>query len=605
MKASFKKVDFPPVELTLDRGAGGEIYLESASPTPVYEPNLIKILMDQASRQPEKTFLAMRRDGEEGWDRISYGEAWEQVLAVGQWLINQNLAADQSMLLLSENAIEHAILTLAGLVAGVPVCPISPNYSLLKIYARLDYVVDLIAPAVVYADDADRYRLALDHIRKTDMKIITRNGAEGCLAYLDICRTPVSDDMYQQVGNLDPDKLHKLMLTSGSTGLPKAVMQTSRMQAANAAFCSAVMAKATSWREETLDWLPWNHVSGALVQTCVMLNGGTLYIDDGKPLPGLFEKSLRNMAELKTSFQTNIPLAYELLATALEKDKVLRQNFFRSMRHMVYGGAGISSKLYERFQKMAVAETGHRLLFGAGYGATETASGVLATYFESEGPGVGLPQPGVKLKLVPVYNGFEIRVAGPTLTPGYFKRPDLNEMLLDDEGYYSMGDVVDWVDPDQPEKGLKFIGRLSDEFKLASGTWVNAHSLKESVRPHIGHLVTEFILCGANREGVRILAWPNSKALAELAGEPKASVVDLSDHPMVVRSIQQALADHNRTSTTSSRRIAGLRFLLSPPDAGKGELTDKGTVNSAALLNNRAEDVERLYDDENQQVILI
>jgi len=605
LKSPFKEVDFPPVKLNVRTGAAGVIYLESAYPTPDYEPNLARILMQQAARQPDRTFLAMR-DADGAWRTISYGAARDQMLAVGQWLLHQNIGPDRSVLLLSGNSIEHAILTLGGLVAGAPVCPLSSNYSLLELYARLDYVADLVKPAVIFADDGVAYGPAIDHLvgraaGPGDIVTLTCGEAgspEDAVSYDQVIRTPVEPGLAEAVERLDPDAVHKLMLTSGSTGLPKAVIHTSRMQAANAAFCSSVMARATSWREATLDWLPWNHVSGALVQTCVMLNGGALYIDDGKPLPGMFDKSLRNIRELGVSFLTNIPLAYEMLADALERDAAFRAEFFRNAQHLVYGGAGISDALYQRYQKMAVAETGKRLLFGAGYGATETASGVLATYFEIEGPGVGLPQPGIKLKLAPVYNGFELRVAGPTLTPGYYGRPDLNATLLDEEGYYSMGDVVDWVTEGAPERGLKFVGRLSDEFKLASGTWVNAHALKEKLRPAIGPVVAEFVLCGVNRDSVSILAWPNLAACRGIVGEEAPPDGEVLHHPRLRQWITTALDRHNQANPTGSFHVSAFKFLAAPPDMTKGEVTDKGTVNAAAVLANRPGEVDLLYSAE-------
>ncbi|PCI54291.1 MAG: hypothetical protein COB36_10585 [Alphaproteobacteria bacterium] len=597
MQPPFKKVNFPPVELKLSTGEGAVIYLESALPVPDYEPNLAKILMAKAVQQPDRTFLAMRNN-HDGWDRITYGASRDQMLAIAQWLLNQNIGQDRSILLLSGNSIEHAMITLGALVAGVPVCPVSSNYSLLKIFSRLDYVADLVKPAVIFADDGAAYGPALDHLAGGDIRIVTRAtpaGQENSFSYDEVIATVVTPETRRSIEDLDPDAPHKYMLTSGSTGLPKAVIHTSRMQAANAAFCSSVMAGATSWAAETLDWLPWSHVSGALVQSCVMLNGGTLYIDDGKPIPGHFGKSLRNIRELKVTFLTNIPLAYELLANELERDAGFRAEFFSNVQHLVYGGAGISADLYRRYQKMSVAETGKRLLFGAGYGATETASGVLATYFEIEGPGVGLPQPGILLKLVPVYNGFELRVAGDTLTPGYYKRPDLNETLLDEEGYYAMGDVVDWVEPGVPERGLKFIGRLSDEFKLASGTWVNAYDLKEKLRPEIGALVADFVLCGVNRASSAILAWPNLAACRAVVGGSDLPDGEILAHPKVRANIQAALSRHNQANPTGSFRISAFKFLMVPPDLTRGEVTDKGTINAVAVLANRPDDVQSLY----------
>jgi len=607
MQPPFKKVSFPKVKLNISQDEEGVIFLESAYDVPEYEANLVNVLIKQAEKNAQKIFLAMRNNKGE-WEKISYAEALLQVFAIGQWLKDQKISEQQSILLLSGNSIEHAMLTLGGLVAGVPVCPVSSNYSLLKMYERLDYIADLVNPAVIFADDAELYAATLEHLTNEQRIMVTRtadNKQENSFSYQQLIATKVQADTRDSISILDPDAIHKFMFTSGSTGLPKAVIHTSRMQAANAAFCSAVMAKATSWADASLDWLPWNHVSGALVQTCVMHNGGTLYIDDGKPLPGQFQKSIKNIRELAVTFLINIPLAYELLADELENNAEFRKEFFSNMQHLVYGGAGISNELYQRYQKMSVAETGKRLLFGAGYGATETASGVLATYFEMEGPCVGLPQPGVKLKLVPVYNGFELRVAGPTLTPGYYKRPDLNDNLLDTDGYYSMNDIVDWVEPDTPEKGLRFIGRLSDEFKLDSGTWVNAYNLKEIIKPQISHLISEFVLCGVNRPTVAILAWPDMKLCRTLVEDDSLADAEVLIHPIIKSNIQTALANHNRDNPTGSFQISALKFLTTPPDPAKGEFTEKGTINAAAVLANRVDEVDSLYkqSDSNSPIV--
>ena len=583
MNHSFKRVEFPHAEPIVSENGQGVVYLEAGIAPPEYEPNILKILDRQAARHPDRHFLHEKRPSGE-WEGISYADFATRVQVIGNWLLDQNVPPGQSVLILSGNSIHHAALTLAGLYAGVPVCPVSPNYALMRNYERLDHVCGLVTPAIVYAEHGEVFKDALLHLRQHDVTFLTMRpeslpfateSLQGILA-----RSPRDKGAKRSLAEVSPDGIFKLMLTSGSTGAPKAVIHTSRMLAANAAYCLTVMEEAASWKDTTLDWLPWNHASGALVLILVLLSGGTLYIDDGKPMQGQFEKSLANIKELQIDFLTNIPLAYEMLVDALEKDPDFRRIFFRNIKHLVYGGAGISRSLYDRFQELAIAETGQKILFGSGYGATETTSGVLSTYFEIEGPGVGLPLPGVKTKLVPVRSGYELRLAGDVITRGYYRRPDLNEDFLDEEGYYTIGDVVDWVDATDPAKGLRFVGRLTDEFKLGSGTWVNSFLVRDRLLKYLGPYVRELVVCGLNEDQIGLLLWP--------APEHAASD-DLTS------AVTSGIVAYNEAFPGSSTRVGRFMFLETPPDPRLNEISDKGTISAQAVRQNRRNEISTLF----------
>ncbi|WP_138379756.1 AMP-binding protein [Luteithermobacter gelatinilyticus] len=589
---AFRKVDFPPVNLDIIKQDDGTIYLQSAQTPPAYDPNLLSILQQQARSRPETVFL-QEKDPQGAWRGITYRDFFHKVLAAGTWLRRRDIPKGQSLLILSGNSIHHAIFTFAGLYAGVPVCPVSVNYALMGNYERLDYVRQMITPAIIFAEQTSLFHKTLEYLNAEDVILITEQPDRllvPAIPLTEILEPLVDPAEIAPVDQVNPDGIFKLMLTSGSTGAPKTVIHTSRMLAANAAFCNAVMKNATSWADKTLDWLPWNHASGALVLVLVMMNGGTLYIDDGRPLPGLFEKSIANIRELNVSFLTNIPLAYELLARELEKDEEFRKQFFTNIRHLVYGGAGISRSVYDRFQKMALTETGEKILFGSGYGATETTSGVLCTYFEIDGRGIGLPQPGVKIKMVPARTGYELRLAGDIITPGYYGRADLNETILDEEGYYSIGDLVDWVDRSVPEQGLKFVGRLSDEFKLATGTWVNSSALRDRLLRRLAPDISELVVCGLNQDYIALLAWPDPERV---------------QHSGFADRVLSRLAAHNREFPGSSTRIARLTFLDTPPDPSRHELSDKGTVNATAVQANRADMIESLFAENPDERVLV
>ena len=372
------------------------------------------------------------------------------------------------------------------------------------------------------------------------------------------------------------------MLTSGSTSLPKAVIQTQRMINANIAQALQVLGETAGWREVMLDWLPWNHVSGAFTQMGVLTAGGTLYIDGGLPIPGRFEESIENFREIAPAFYVNVPLGYAMLADALECDAALRERFFGSVRLALYGGAGLPQALYDRLQRMSVETIGKRIFFTTGYGATETTSGCMSIYFPTEQVGIGLPMPGLTMKLVPDGPRYEVRLRGQMVMKGYVSNPEASRDLFDHEGFYRTGDTAQFHDPADIGKGLKFAGRLAEDFKLASGTWVPAGRLRPQLIDALAPLISEVLICGEGNTYLAGLAWPS--AAGREAGASLAS------------QLARRLAAFNQ-GRGASERVERLRLLEEPPSANAHEVSDKGTINQRVALERRSADVQLLYAD--------
>ena len=586
--APFKKTFFPSSAMQIEHRADGCILATPELPLVDYVSNLPKVLAQQAVDQPSKTYLAERRGGKDGaWTHASYAEVNTQSQSVATWLLARNIDRSRTVLILSGNSIAHAVIKYGAMAARIPSCPVSVNYALMGgDYGRLKHVIGLVKPAVVFAEHTALYKEALESVDFGDAAIITDHpsmlghvvGSGQCFATLDVLSTKVSAAVSDSIEAIDPDEPTLYMLTSGSTSLPKAVIQTQRMLAANSAQGRQVLGPTAGWDDVMLDWLPWNHVSGAYTKMGTLTSGGTLYIDGGRPLPGAFEESLRNLKEIAPKFYVNVPFGYAMLADAIEKDQELRERFFGNLRLALYGGAGLPQALYDRFQQLAVDTVGERIFFTTGYGATETSSGCMAIYFPTEEVGIGLPMPGLTLKLVPNADRYEVRLKGPMITPGYlsFSQAE-NQKLFDEEGFYRTGDAAQLHDPEDIGKGLKFAGRLAEEFKLSSGTWVSAGRLRAQLIEALSPLVADLLICGENRDRLGILLWPKTPVSDALESE-----------------IAKRLTAFN-VGRGASERITCFSLLSEPPSVDAHEVSDKGTINQRVALTRRAADVERLF----------
>jgi len=577
----FRATFFPSSEMRVERRADGTLVVDPVSELPPFVPNLPAQLAERAGLHPDRVCLAERAGPGGSWLRRSYAGVKRDADAVAQWLIERRVPAGRSLLILSGNSIAHVAVKFGAFAAGVPVCPVSANYALMPgDFGRLQHVVGLVRPAVVFAEHTERFRRALETVDFGDAVVVTADPgalARTATAYRSVLETPVTDAVSRAIASLDPDAHAAYMPTSRSTSVPKAVIQTQRMIAANVAQARHVLSQTAGWDEVMLDWLPWSHVSGACNQFATLCSGGSFYIDGGRPVPGLFEESLRNIREIPQSFHINVPVGYAMLVEALERDADLRQRFFAGLRLALYGGAGLPQALYDRFQALAVDTVGERIFFTTGYGATETTSGCMSIYFPTEAVGIGLPMPGMTLKLVPAGPRYEVRVRGQIVTPGYLSNPQANENLLDEEGYYRTGDTAQFHDPDDIQKGLKFAGRLAEDFKLATGTWVAAGRLRAELVEALAPLVADALICGENAPYVSVLAWPRSPADAGTRA-----------------ALAERLASFNR-GRGRSERVERLLLLEAPPRADRHEVSDKGTINQRVAIERRAADVARLY----------
>jgi len=598
--APFRPVDLPDVDLKIDRRDSGEILIKHAQTLELAALTVPAGLARQAKAQPDKTHLAERAGEDRAWRKRSFAEVKADSDAVAQWLIDKGLpGGERPVMILSGNSIAHAVMRYGAFAARVPVCPISVNYSRIPgSYDRLKYVFDLVKPAVIFAEEGDLQNGALNALDLSDVTVVSRHpdkvDAEA-VAYDAVIGTPVTAAVEASIAAIDPEAVSAYMLTSGSTGRPKAVMQTQRMLISNLSQGWQCLGKASGWDDVLLEWLPWSHVSGAFTSMAAAVFGGTLYIDDGKPLPGLFDESIENLREIPLKYFTNVPTGYAMLVEALEADEALRETFFSDLRMMLYGGAGLPQPVYDRLQKLAVETTGHQIFLTTGYGATETSSGCMAIYWPTDKVGVGLPMPGLTIKLVPVGDRYEIRFKGPMVTPGYYAQPEKNAEIFDEEGFYKIGDTVTFIDPDDPKKGLAFAGRLAEEFKLATGTWVAGGNLRAQLIKALSPAIADAVICGENQDYVAVLAWPDVSALKTIAGEPDGEPAELINHPKVRAHVAAGLKAHNDANPGKSAQVERVSFLLKPPDPEAHELSDKGTVNQAIAKRLRADDIDALY----------
>ena len=595
----FRNVAFPSARMRVTEKSDGTLIVDPETPLEPFEPNLLRELDRWAAQQPNKPYLLERAGDDGDWQSISYRETLARAHAVAAWLLDAGARPDRSLLILSGNSRLHAVFKYGAMAAGVPVCPVSINYALMGgDYARLRHVIELVRPAFVFAEQTERFAAALEAVDFGDAIIVTAEPDaldRPAVAVADVLATGPGPEVRRRIEALDPDATAFYMLTSGSTSLPKAVIQTHRMVSANLAQGRQVLGAAAGWKDVMLDWLPWNHVSGAFTQMGVMTSGGTLYIDGGRPLPGEFERTIRNLKDVPVEFFTNVPAGYAMLVEAMESDAELRQAFFSKLRLALYGGAGLPQPLYERFQQLAADTIGRRIRFTTGYGSTETTSGCMVIYFESEEVGIGLPMPGLSLKLVPFDHRYEVRLKGRMVTPGYLDGGEANAQIFDEDGYFRIGDTAEFIEPGNIQAGLRFAGRLAEEFKLSNGTWVAAGRVRAAVVAACAPLVSDALVCGLNRGYVAVLAWPNLAGIERLAGRDPADAVDLATDAVLRTALSDAIAAYNRDNPGSSRRIRRLALLTEPPNPARHEISDKGTINQAVALARRADDVERLY----------
>lgn len=597
----FLDLPFLERDVATEERADGSLLMRSRVPLGTVEAHLPAVLRRHAQSRPDRHWLLQRREGHAGWLGLTYGQAGAQVDAVTQWLLDLGVPG-RNVMVLSGNSLEHAVFELAAMQARMPYVPVTPAYSLLSNdHEKLRAMVALIRPAVVLVQEAARYQRALRAVLTPDVQVVHVSEPVDGLAstpWSELIATPVGAAVQASVDAITPDTVAKYLFTSGSTGVPKAVPITQGMLCATMAMHAHTVRRTPDMPEAVLlEWLPWSHVAGGTaIFNSVLEEGGTLYLDDGRPVPGDFERTLRNLREISPTRFSSVPAGYTMLVDALERDADMARSFFRQLRRLTSSGAKLPDAIYSRVQALAVQHLGRRIPFVAGYGSTETCAATTVVHWPGERAGlVGLPQPGVTIKLVPLEDErYEVRVKGPSVMPGYLDQPELTSSVFDDEGYYCMGDAVTFVDRAQPDEGLAFAGRVAEEFKLQSGIFVRVGSLRVEAINAAAPLLNDVVVAGADREYVALLAWPNPVALRERFGIADAQ--SAIGHEALRGALREALRAHNARHTGSSMKVARVLLLAQPPSMDAGEITDKGYVNQRAVLARRAKAVERLYD---------
>lgn len=612
-KPAFRKINWLPRDIDVERRPDGVIVLKSRIPLNAHETHIPASLAKWARERPDHVWLAQRAGPDRQWRRLSYSEAKKTVDAVTQGLLDLGIEAGRPVAILSGNSIEHALMTQAAMQARFPAAPVSPAYSLMsQDHAKLKYLFDLIKPAVVMVQDGPTFEKALKALDLDGVKVI--HVARPCdgipsVSFAELAATRVTLAVEASIAEITPQTVGKLLFTSGSTGMPKAVINTQLMMCANAAMMMQTRPRdLTGPQSVFLDWMPWNHTMGGnALFNPALIEGGTLYIDEGRPMPGLIEETLKNLREISPTYYANVPAGYAALAAAMEKDDALCRSFFRNLGIMGYGGARLPDDLYDRMQALAVRTTGERIVFYTGWGSTETAPTSTGTYWDTERVGlIGLPFPGVELKMVPVGPKYELRLRGVNVTPGYYGRPDLTKAAFDDEGFYCIGDAGVFVDPEDPLQGLIFSGRVVEDFKLMTGTFVQVGPLRTDAIAAATPVIQDALVTGQDRPYIGLLAWPNLHACRQLMNNPDATYEEAVKHPAVLACLKSGLQAHNAsTEGASSMRIARAMLMVEPASIDGNELTDKGYINQRAGLDRRAGLVELLYAERPGEDIII
>jgi feruloyl-CoA synthase len=596
---------FGALDPVVERRPDGVIVVRSALPLPPYATSFVDRLEHWGRLAPDRIFLA-ERDAAGGWRTLTYGAASEQVLRLGSALLARGLSPERPLLILSGNGIDHALLSLAGMAVGAPTCPLSTAYSLVsRDLGKLAYAIDLLTPGLVFAADGRAYARALGNAKERGIEILVSDDSADELgaARLDsLMNEPVSSAALAARAAIGPDSIAKFLLTSGSTGMPKAVTNTQRMLCSSQAMLGEAMVFLREEPPTLVDWLPWAHTFGSNHNFGIALyNGGSLYIDEGKPVPGGIGATAANLGEIAPTVYFNVPKGFEALLPHLKENEALRRHFFSRLRLMFYAGAGLSKIVWDAYRELSLATVGRVIPMTTSLGATETSPGALINVRDVDRPGVvGVPHKGVELKLAPSAGKLEARLRGPNIMPGYWRRPDLSRSVFDEEGFYCIGDALRFVDENDVAAGFEFDGRVAEDFKLATGTWVSVGPLRAQFVRAFDPLVKDAAVAGHDRDEIGMLVFPDEAATRRLAPHlpVDAPFAEVLADGRVRRAFAERLIALASAATGSSNRVARIALLAEPPSIDIGEATDKGSLNQRAVLNHRAADVEALYAPE-------
>lgn len=574
---------FAQPDIVAERRPDSSVLLSSREPLAESAPHMATFLRHWAAETPDAVLAAEWAD--DGWRTLTYRQARQSADALGEALLALGLGADRPLVVLSQNSLAHLVLTLGAYSAGVPVVPLSAALSLLSAdHGRLTEIVGTVRPGAVYAEDGAAYGRALAAVRGLTPVVITSRPAPDAPETVDLdtlLGTAPTDRLARAHAGLGPDSVAKILFTSGSTGSPKGVPTTHRMLCANQQMMRQVWPFLAATRPVLVDWLPWSHTFGGNHNLhMVLVNGGTLYVDDGGATPALFPRSVRCLRNASPNMYFTVPAGFRMLLDVLESDTAFARRFFTDLRLMLSAGAPLAEPLRLRLLAVARRVVDHEIRFTTSWGLTETAPAATSAHLDTREPGaIGVPLPGVSLKLVPVDGRLEMRVKGPNVFPGYLGRPDLDAAAFDGEGYFRTGDAARLVDPADPNQGLAFDGRIAEDFKLANGTWVRVTALRSALLSATD-LVSDVVIVGEGREFCTALAW----------------LVEGADRLDAPQTLGKALAALN-AGAGSSRRIERLLILEEPADRDAGERSDKGSLNQRRVIERRSASVELLYRD--------
>jgi feruloyl-CoA synthase len=604
-----RQIDLWSPQLAMEERADGSIVVWREDELGPYPASVTDPLIRWAEADPDRVWMARRDNENGGWRTITYGEALAKVRSIGQAMLDFGLSADRPVVILSPNSIEHALLALGAQHVAIPSAAIAPAYSLLSAdHAKLKEVEAQLTAGLIFADDGERYRAAIESVFPPDIPVVTSEVplAGRSIDFGSLAATRPTAAVDRAHAGTTGSTVAKFMFTSGTTGTPKAVIQTHGTIAANqamAANCYGFMKKVPP---VVVDWAPWNHTaSGTKVFYLVLFNGGTFYLDEGRPAPGAVDQTIRNLREIAPTWYFNVPAGFDLLVKEMECDDRLRENFFSRLQYLMYAGAPMALHTWEKLAELSERTIGMRVLRSSSLGSTETGPFALCGTEDEDRPdNVGIPAQGVVLKLVPVGDKLEARIKSPSITPGYWRNSELTAKAFDEEGFYRLGDAVRFAEPGNPEAGFFFDGRLAENFKLRTGTFVTVGPLRGKLLNALGGLARDAVITGEGREEVGALLLPFRPALVALTGmEDSCSDAELLANGAVRGAVGERLTRHARSATGSANRVARVMFLDSAPSIDKGEVTDKGSLNQRIMLRNNAELVAALYDDDDPRVI--
>jgi feruloyl-CoA synthase len=604
----YRSFDFGVTRINLREAEQGVQFLIAEQPLADYAESMGERLQYWANTAPERTLFAQRQklaDGTLGdWQHVSFRQAYEAAQHIGQAFLDRGLNQDRPVAILSENSIDHALIALGCTLVGIPFCPVSTAYSLVsQDFEKLRHIFSTITPGLIFATDAARYGKAIKATLPDHCEIVLSQGTiEGLVSTTlnQLIATPITNAVELAAKQVNGLTIAKFLFTSGSTKLPKGVVNTHQMWCANQQQMRQSMPILAQEPPILVDWLPWNHTFGGNHNFgMVVYNGGTMYIDDGKPVPALIGETLRNLREIAPTAYFNVPTGFEAIALAMKTDEMLRKTLLSRVKFFFYAGAALAQPIWDNLHSTQEAEIGERIVMGTGLGMTESAPfGIFVTNPNVKAGYLGVPTPGLELKLVPVNGKTEVRYRGPNITPGYWRNEQATKESFDEEGFFMTGDAVLWIDPSDVHQGLRFDGRIAEDFKLATGTFVSVGPMRAKMIAAGAPYVQDVVLTGINLKEVGALVFP-TQAVRKLAQLPDdASLKEVLESAAVQAHFKQVLLQLAQSATGSASRIARMHLLSEAPSIDKGEITDKGSINQRAVLQHRDHLVQAMHDDQ-------